>query len=95
MMLCVAVISDWNVLFLTFRLKFFKSGETEAVKFRGTRDLTSLTTFINEQLGNAHQVFVWHDLLSVTEAAAQVEYNLSVPKTAHTVSISVNIYFVF
>jgi hypothetical protein len=50
---------------LTFRLKFFKSGETEAVKFRGTRDLASLTAFINEQLGNAHQVklkkvFFWH-----------------------------------
>lgn len=31
-------------------LKFFKAGETEGVKFRGTRDLPSLTTFINEQI---------------------------------------------
>lgn len=33
-------------------LKFFKSGVTDGVKFRGTRDLPSLTAFINEQLGN-------------------------------------------
>ncbi|XP_022904221.1 thioredoxin domain-containing protein 5 homolog [Onthophagus taurus] len=32
-------------------LKFFKVGESEAVKFRGTRDLPSLSAFINEQLG--------------------------------------------
>uniref|UniRef100_A0A1L8DU05 Putative thioredoxin/protein disulfide isomerase n=1 Tax=Nyssomyia neivai TaxID=330878 RepID=A0A1L8DU05_9DIPT len=32
-------------------LKFFKLGETESIKFRGTRDLPTLTTFINEQLG--------------------------------------------
>lgn len=31
-------------------LKFFRVGEKEGVKFRGTRDLPSLTTFINEQL---------------------------------------------
>lgn len=31
-------------------LKFFKVGSTEGVKFRGTRDLPTLTTFINEQL---------------------------------------------
>ncbi|KAJ8961632.1 hypothetical protein NQ314_005884 [Rhamnusium bicolor] len=31
-------------------LKFFKEGDSEGVKFRGTRDLPSLTTFINEQL---------------------------------------------
>lgn len=36
-------------------LKFFKTGETEAVKFRGTRDLASLTAFINEHTGNIHQ----------------------------------------
>lgn len=46
---------------LSFRLKFFKSGETEAVKFRGTRDLASLTAFINEQLGNVPQVKVMND----------------------------------
>lgn len=32
-------------------LKFYKAGETEGVKFRGTRDLHSLTSFINDQLG--------------------------------------------
>lgn len=31
-------------------LKFFKKGQIESVRFRGTRDLPSLTTFINEQL---------------------------------------------
>lgn len=33
-------------------LKFFKVGETEGIKFKGTRDLPSLTSFINEQLGS-------------------------------------------
>lgn len=33
-------------------LKFFKIGESEGVKFRGTRDLPSLSNFINEQLGS-------------------------------------------
>ncbi|GLH07390.1 Thioredoxin domain-containing protein 5 homolog [Gryllus bimaculatus] len=32
-------------------LKLFKTGEDEGVKYRGTRDLASLTTFISEQLG--------------------------------------------
>jgi len=31
-------------------LKFFKLGDSEGVKFKGTRDLPSLTAFINEQL---------------------------------------------
>ncbi|XP_023017585.2 thioredoxin domain-containing protein pretaporter [Leptinotarsa decemlineata] len=31
-------------------LKFFKVGDNEGVKFRGTRDLPTITTFINEQL---------------------------------------------
>lgn len=31
-------------------LKFFKVGDKDGVKFRGSRDLPSLTTFINEQL---------------------------------------------
>ncbi|KAF7992883.1 hypothetical protein HCN44_005227 [Aphidius gifuensis] len=34
-------------------LKFFKEGESTGIKFRGTRDLQSLTSFINEQLGSA------------------------------------------
>lgn len=34
-------------------LKFFKVGESESVKFRGTRDLPSLTSFITEQLGDS------------------------------------------
>ncbi|XP_034940753.1 thioredoxin domain-containing protein 5 homolog [Chelonus insularis] len=33
-------------------LKFFRMGESEGVKFRGTRDLPSLKNFINEQLGS-------------------------------------------
>ncbi|XP_012263697.2 thioredoxin domain-containing protein 5 homolog [Athalia rosae] len=33
-------------------LKFFKAGESKGVKFRGTRDLPSLTAFINEQVGS-------------------------------------------
>lgn len=33
-------------------LKFFKTNAEESVKFRGTRDLPSLTNFINEQLGD-------------------------------------------
>ncbi|KAH0566889.1 thioredoxin domain-containing protein 5 homolog [Cotesia glomerata] len=33
-------------------LKFFKAGENNGIKFRGTRDLPSLTAFINEQLGS-------------------------------------------
>ncbi|XP_069692492.1 thioredoxin domain-containing protein 5 homolog isoform X2 [Periplaneta americana] len=36
-------------------LKFFKAGESEAVKFRGARDISSLTVFINEQLGNVQE----------------------------------------
>nr|CAD7201362.1 unnamed protein product [Timema douglasi] len=36
-------------------LKFFKAGETEGVKFRGQRDLTSFTAFINEQLGTTQE----------------------------------------
>ncbi|XP_011159540.1 thioredoxin domain-containing protein 5 homolog [Solenopsis invicta] len=34
-------------------LKFYKVGETKGVKFRGTRDLPSLTSFINDQLGSS------------------------------------------
>lgn len=37
-------------------LKFFKAGISEGVKFKGTRDLPSLTSFINEQLGNVPSV---------------------------------------
>lgn len=33
-------------------LKFFKKGNEEPVKFRGTRDLPTLTSFINDQLGS-------------------------------------------
>lgn len=33
-------------------LKFFKAGKSKGIKFRGTRDLPSLTTFINEQMGS-------------------------------------------
>ncbi|KYN22709.1 Thioredoxin domain-containing protein 5 [Trachymyrmex cornetzi] len=34
-------------------LKFYKTGETKGVKFRGTRDLPTLTSFINDQLGSS------------------------------------------
>lgn len=34
-----------------FRLKFFKTGEKKGIKFSGTRDLPTLSSFINEQLG--------------------------------------------
>ena len=37
-------------------LKFFKQGSEESVKFRGTRDLPTLTNFINEQLGEVAEV---------------------------------------
>ncbi|XP_046734653.1 thioredoxin domain-containing protein 5 homolog [Diprion similis] len=33
-------------------LKFFKAGGSKGIKFRGTRDLPTLTTFINEQIGS-------------------------------------------
>ncbi|XP_015113214.1 thioredoxin domain-containing protein 5 homolog [Diachasma alloeum] len=33
-------------------LKFFKTGESTGTRFRGTRDLPSLSAFINEQLGS-------------------------------------------
>lgn len=39
-------------------LKFFKVGSDEPVKFRGTRDLPSLTSFINEQLGSVSVIFM-------------------------------------
>lgn len=39
-------------------LKFFKAGESKGTKFRGTRDLPSLLSFINEQLGNIIQVSI-------------------------------------
>lgn len=34
-------------------LKFFKTGESTGIRFRGTRDLPSLSAFINEQLSSA------------------------------------------
>lgn len=34
-------------------LKFYKIGETKGTKFRGTRDLPSLISFINDQLGSS------------------------------------------
>lgn len=37
-------------------LKFFKQGQEESIKFRGTRDLPTLTNFINEQLGEVPEV---------------------------------------
>ncbi|KAH0945787.1 hypothetical protein HN011_000786 [Eciton burchellii] len=37
-------------------LKFYKAGENKGIKFRGTRDLPSLTSFINDQLGSSSPV---------------------------------------
>ncbi|XP_015590317.1 thioredoxin domain-containing protein 5 homolog [Cephus cinctus] len=37
-------------------LKFFKAGESKGIKFRGTRDIPTLTSFINEQLGSPPSV---------------------------------------
>lgn len=42
------------------RLKFFKAGESKGIKFRGTRDLASLTSFINDQLGSISMVMFIH-----------------------------------
>jgi len=46
-----------------YRLKFYKTGETGSIKFRGTRNLPSLTAFIDEQLGSSSMVYTFiHDL---------------------------------
>lgn len=37
-------------------LKFYKTGSSEGVPFRGTRDLPSLTMFINEQLRSVRHI---------------------------------------
>ncbi|XP_060526994.1 thioredoxin domain-containing protein 5 homolog [Cylas formicarius] len=37
-------------------LKFFKVGDNEGVKFRGTRDMPTLTNFINEQLRQGDEI---------------------------------------
>lgn len=37
-------------------LKFFRVGNKEGVKFRGTRDLPSLTSFINNQLRTVRRI---------------------------------------
>ncbi|GAB0094447.1 Thioredoxin domain-containing protein 5 homolog [Sergentomyia squamirostris] len=36
-------------------LKLFKIGESEGIKFRGTRDMTTMAAFINEQLGGGEE----------------------------------------
>jgi hypothetical protein len=38
------------------RLKFFKKGETEGLKFRGSRDISSIKSFIYEQLGKTVRI---------------------------------------
>ncbi|XP_014470673.1 PREDICTED: thioredoxin domain-containing protein 5 isoform X2 [Dinoponera quadriceps] len=43
-------------------LKFFKAGETKGIKFRGTRDLPSLTSFINDQLGSSSSTSMPEDV---------------------------------
>uniref|UniRef100_A0A1I8NGE4 Thioredoxin domain-containing protein n=1 Tax=Musca domestica TaxID=7370 RepID=A0A1I8NGE4_MUSDO len=37
-------------------LRFFKLGETESVKFKGTRDMPAITEFINEQLNADNEI---------------------------------------
>uniref|UniRef100_A0A1I8PHM3 Thioredoxin domain-containing protein n=1 Tax=Stomoxys calcitrans TaxID=35570 RepID=A0A1I8PHM3_STOCA len=37
-------------------LRFFKLGETESVKFKGTRDMPAITEFINEQLNSENEI---------------------------------------
>lgn len=44
-------------------LKFFKTGADEGVKFRGTRDLPTLTTFINEQLREVFNILLYKKIL--------------------------------
>lgn len=51
-------------------LKFFKLGVGEGVKFKGTRDLPSLTSFINEQLGDEpsvcyENIFGWNIIVYI------------------------------
>lgn len=38
-------------------LRFFKLGEEESVKFKGTRDMPAITEFINEQLNAENELF--------------------------------------
>uniref|UniRef100_A0A1L8EID4 Putative thioredoxin/protein disulfide isomerase n=1 Tax=Haematobia irritans TaxID=7368 RepID=A0A1L8EID4_HAEIR len=37
-------------------LRFFKLGENESVKFKGTRDMPAITEFINEQLNSENEI---------------------------------------
>lgn len=37
-------------------LRFFKLGEKESVKFKGTRDMPAITEFINEQLNGGNEI---------------------------------------
>lgn len=37
-------------------LKLFKDGSNDGIKFKGTRDLQSLTSFLTEQLGSLPSV---------------------------------------
>lgn len=40
---------------LYFRLKFFKAGHDEGLKYRGGRDYEALKSYIGEQVGKAQQ----------------------------------------
>ena len=45
--------STFSQSFVPFRLKFFVKGTTEPIRYRGQRDLVSLTNFVAESVGNA------------------------------------------
>ncbi|KAF4523839.1 hypothetical protein B566_EDAN013607 [Ephemera danica] len=51
----------------TALLKFFKVGENEGLKFRGTRDISSLTSFVFEQLGRKNTEAGQQDTPASTE----------------------------
>ncbi|XP_055911418.1 thioredoxin domain-containing protein 5 homolog [Eupeodes corollae] len=38
-------------------LRFFKLGETESVKFKGSRDMPAMTEFIQQQLGSENEIY--------------------------------------
>lgn len=57
-------------------LKFFKVGVEESVKFRGTRDLPTLTNFINEQLGEVPEPEGEDDAQKVEGDVAKAEQGL-------------------
>lgn len=58
-------------------LKFFKLNNEEAVKYKSTRDLPSLTQFINEQLGS-----------STTEEKEDFIDDIALPPSQHLIDLT-------